>query len=88
MGQSFSQAESSLIDRLDNAAIVCKLSHALAGRILRGASIFLGFNLRSADHTTWLGNVYGQSHSSRISLPFSGVVISYVYIIYVKYLRC
>ena len=37
----------------------------LVGRIYSGATIFLLVILRSADHTTWLGNVYGQSHSFR-----------------------
>ena len=56
------------------------LSHALAGRKFRGIStIFLDFILRSDDHTTCFGNVYGQSHSFRILVHLSEVVIPYVY---------
>ena len=63
-----------------------KLSHALAGRNNRGASaIFLDISLRSDDHTTWFGNVYGQSHSSHILVHLSDVVISYVYFINAKH---
>ena len=62
------------------------VSHALAGRKFRGPStIFSAFTLRSADHTTWLGNVYGQSHSSRILVHLSEVVISYVCLINAKH---
>ena len=42
-----------VIIRIRCQELVTKLSHALAGRKFRGASmIFLDFTLRSDDHTT------------------------------------
>ena len=64
------------------------LSHALVGRIFRGPSTISSiFILRYADHTTWLGNVYEDSHSSRIFVHSSGVVISYVYFMDLTHLK-
>ena len=65
-----------------------RVSHDLAGRKYRVIStISPAFASRSADYTTWFGNVYGQSHFSRIHLHPFKVVISYVNFIIVTRLR-
>lgn len=56
--------------------LVQAVSQALAGAIPGGIhDIFLHFISRFDGHTTWFGNVYGQSYSFRILLHVSKVVI-------------